>query len=666
MQQRFDFSEIQNLSDCTDPPTPRIMELVNLYENNELAKLMDQISSLLIYYPKSSILLNICGTAYSALNKFDLAIKLFEKSIDQKKNNPEAYNNLGIAYQKLEKHSLAIKSFEKALKYLPSFPEAHFNIGNSYRLLGKFKQAIEAYSKTIKIKPDFTLAYHNLGLVYQLKGDHEKAIKFYDRMSSICASFAESLYNWGIILQDKSDYVQAIDKYKEAVARDPNHLLAHLNLGNCEKAENNFDEAIKNYKLIIEKKPEMSVAYSNLADVQRLKGDYHSAIQNFYKAIDLELKSEKNNFVPPSQGPENNLINERNSTFSIADIYLNLGAVYEELNDLDSAIKNVKTALKIDPNLTKAHSNLRFYFYKKKKFGIALQHRVEANKSTNNGNKYSKHEEWHGIGSLFNKRLLVIGEQGPGDMIIWSSCLDYFQKNGCHITLACPEKLVKTFKRSFASIDVIPYDQNLLNKAKVFDFYVFMENLFAHYCDCCDSRHLVEKYVISDKEKVRKWSERLRSISEGPFIGISWKSPVMTQHRLPNYTSVEDWAPVFAQSKATFINLQSTNYKLDLDKFSAMYNKEVIDFPEIDQYDDLDEVAALVEALDATVSVATAVATLSAAVGTTTFIPTWRQSPWNSEIFTSRGPNVYKFCKDTQDSWHDVFGKISTELDKLS
>jgi len=103
MQQRFDFSEIQNLSDCTDPPTPRIMELVNLYENNELAKLMDQISSLLIYYPKSSILLNICGTAYSALNKFDLAIKLFEKSIDQKKNNPEAYNNLGIAYQKLEK-----------------------------------------------------------------------------------------------------------------------------------------------------------------------------------------------------------------------------------------------------------------------------------------------------------------------------------------------------------------------------------------------------------------------------------------------------------------------------------------------------------------------------------------------------------------------------------
>ena len=87
---------------------------------------------------------------------------------------------------------------------------------------------------------------------------------------------------------------------------------------------------------------------------------------------------------------------------------------------------------------------------------------------------------------------------------------------------------------------------------------------------------------------------------------------------------------------------------------------------ELDLFNDLADVAALSQALDCTISVATAAATISAAVGTHTIIPTWSQSSWNNILFNSRGPNVDIMQKDTCENWDGVFAKIKTQLDALA
>ena len=70
-------------------------------------------------------------------------------------------------------------------------------------------------------------------------------------------------------------------------------------------------------------------------------------------------------------------------------------------------------------------------------------------------------------------------------------------------------------------------------------------------------------------------------------------------------------------------------------------------------------------ALDAVVAVNTAVAMISAGVGTSTLIPTWRQSPWNNILYKPRGPDVTLYSKNTLETWDAVFKNIAIDVGQL-
>ena len=86
---------------------------------------------------------------------------------------------------------------------------------------------------------------------------------------------------------------------------------------------------------------------------------------------------------------------------------------------------------------------------------------------------------------------------------------------------------------------------------------------------------------------------------------------------------------------------------------------EVINFDDLDHYNDLAEVAAFCKALDKTISIATTVATISAAVGTHTIIPTWKQGSWNNILYNSRGPEIELLYRNTWEPWDNTFSEIS-------
>ena len=116
------------------------------------------------------------------------------------------------------------------------------------------------------------------------------------------------------------------------------------------------------------------------------------------------------------------------------------------------------------------------------------------------------------------------------------------------------------------------------------------------------------------------------------------------------------------QMIAALFNLQSSHFNQDLQRISKDFGVEVINFEDLDHYDDLAEVAAFCKALDKTISVATTVAHISAAVGTETIIPTWKQGPWNNVLFDSRGPRDQTLLQNTWDTWDGVFSDIASEL----
>ena len=89
-------------------------------------------------------------------------------------------------------------------------------------------------------------------------------------------------------------------------------------------------------------------------------------------------------------------------------------------------------------------------------------------------------------------------------------------------------------------------------------------------------------------------------------------------------------------------------------------------FDDLDHYNDIDDVAALCMALDMVVSTKITVPFISAAVGTSTKLANWKQSPWNNVLSNLNGPKIDIFDRNTWEPWDDVFSFIAADILKHS
>lgn len=115
----------------------------------------------------------------------------------------------------------------------------------------------------------------------------------------------------------------------------------------------------------------------------------------------------------------------------------------------------------------------------------------------------------------------------------------------------------------------------------------------------------------------------------------------------------------------TFINLQYSDFAEDLNEIENNLGVTVHNFDDLDQYNNVDDVAALCAALDMVVSTKVTPLIFSSGVGTPTMVANWRQSTWNSVLTNPVCSSVEMFHRDTGESWDNVFDSISKDILKL-
>lgn len=132
------------------------------------------------------------GAALLKEEKYEEAIKEFQKSVDKKKDLDEAYRGQGIAYWELEEYEKASDCFIKALNNGAKKTGTIFNfiaIGNMK--LGNFSDALN---------------YFNLGL--SMEDSSEELIK-------------EMKYNEIVVYESMKDWESAKTKIAEYIAQYP-------------------------------------------------------------------------------------------------------------------------------------------------------------------------------------------------------------------------------------------------------------------------------------------------------------------------------------------------------------------------------------------------------------------------------------------------------------
>ena len=500
---------------------------------------------------------------------------------------------------------------EQAQVLTNKYPEAFifWNIlGASAIKIGILDQAIEAFKKVISLKPDYVDAYSNLG----------------------------------VALQDQGNIDKAIEAYNKAISLKPDYAIAYSNLGNAYKEQGKLHKAIDAYNRAISLKPDYSDSYYNKGVTLQDQGKLDEAIDAYNKAISLK--------------PD------------YAQCYNNMGNAFRAQGKLEKAIESYRNSFFLKPNHAEAHNNLSLTLLNSGKIKEGLDEH-EWRWKTADGLSQQRHflqSMWDGKTSLKNKKILLWCEQGIGDTIKWSSCLPFITSRAKHCIVECQEKLVPLLQRSFPNVEIKAEDRSLDSERQDFDLHLPMGSLYKHFIDEIMQNAKPHAYLVPDSERVKFWRKRLRSVGKGPYIGISWKSSVVSPHRLQHYPSISEWSPVLKVPDVTFINLQYTDYVDDIAKVQDEFGVSVHNFEDIDQYNNIDEVAALCSALDMVVSVKSTVPLISAALGTLTKLPSWKQSVWNNILHNPVGPWINIYERNTWEPWDNVLSLIAKDISKFT
>ena len=185
------------------------------------------------------------------------------------------------------------------------------------------------------MKPDDAAAFYNRGNAWGIKGEYDKAIADFTEAIRLKPDDAAAFFYRGLAWGNKREYDKAIADYTEAIRLKPDYAFAFNNRGNAWWHLGDYDRAIADHTEAIRLKPERAAAFNNRGVAWAYKGEYDKALEDFSQALRLDK--------------------------ALALPWANRGKLFlkrKTRRDLEQSIADSEQALRLDPKLADARSNL--------------------------------------------------------------------------------------------------------------------------------------------------------------------------------------------------------------------------------------------------------------------------------------------------------------------
>lgn len=272
--------------------------------------------------------------------------------------------------------------------------------------------------------------------------------------------------------------------------------------------------------------------------------------------------------------------------------------------------------------------------------------------------------------SFAGKKVLVVCEQGIGDEILFVQFVpEILAEGAARVVVEVSQKLLPLFRRSFPDITFVPRQKaaHPLFKGD-FDCQIAIGDLMErHYLKNNGFAIPRRPFLVPDSQRVAYWRERLAALKTPERVlnvGIAWRSSLQTGRRKQFWPPIDQWLRLMAYDRVNWITLQydhNPEELADLTSRGAHFHT----FAEVDQFDDIDEVAALTRALDLVISAPVSVPMISGAVGT----PSWAVEPrFEWSLFGSRRipimPYMRPFIRGYRERWESTVDRLKGALEK--
>ena len=437
---------------------------------------------------------------------------------------------------------------------------------------GDVGQAITAYEAALKLLPTETAVAHDLGRLAQRLGHFEIAEKLLRKYLEAEPLHVEANNNLACVLRDQGRYGDAIDTLKAIIAVKPAHALLWNSIGTVLSDQGEMAQSIIFFDEALRLDPAFAKARYNRANARMALGDPHSAIADIEQAM-----------------------TQVDEPFEIETMRMALALTRFMVGDLVQGFVDYQARL--SPHLRDA---VRFL---------------------------STAPAWTPGQDLTGQRLLVFGEQGLGDEVLFANALpDLIDAVGPEgrVVIAVEHRLVPLFRRSFPRADVVRHatvrQEGRLTRAADLaevgevDLWAPVGSLFGHVRSSPDRFPDRQAFLTPDPGRIAHWKSVLTELGPQPKVGVLWKSLKLDGSRRRYFSPFELWRPVLETPGVTFVNLQYGDCSAELEQARAA-GLNLWSPPGIDLKNDLEDVAALCCALDLVVGPANATSNLAAASG---------------------------------------------------
>jgi tetratricopeptide (TPR) repeat protein len=255
----------------------------------------------------------------------------------------QTYNDAGNRFRTQHQLEIAMECYQLALRIHPTV-ETYNNLGGLYFAHQQLEEAKDCCQQALRLQPDAAEAYYNLGIVLQAQNQLESALEYYQQAVHLKPDYAAAYQGMVNILE--------IQLQQETTLADSQANSSWVRFDNFSKVVksvslwvrfDNFSKVVKSVSLQLK----LAEIYYQLGVVYQQQQQLEIASEYYQKAL----------LLAPTH----------------ADAYNNLGSVLFEQRQLEAAFNCYQQLLEMNPNSASIYNNLGSVLYAQNQVVAALE-----------------------------------------------------------------------------------------------------------------------------------------------------------------------------------------------------------------------------------------------------------------------------------------------------
>lgn len=550
-----------------------------------------------------------------------------------------------------------------------------FQRGFSAHNAGNIGAAAALYGQVLALEPRHFDALHLSGVIALQRNDPAKAVDLISKAIKADKKQQVAFSNRAAAYLALDNPKAALTDLDQAVALSPNQPEAHYNRAKALMALSRGDEALKAFDHALALNPGYVDAHVTRGTLFAEQGDHAEALACAERALALDDRKFEAHFnrahALAALGQEAAAIAGYTTALALQPMHVqalnNRGNVQQHLNRYEAALADYVRAVEIDPAYPRPYVNGALCLFALGRFAEAwpvYEWRFQTPELAPIVQGVQE-PRWNGE-PLAGKSILLLGEQGLGDILHFSRYAPILAQMGAAVRLKVPASLVGLLS-------------GLNGVAAVFD--ETPQPAADFYCPLLSVPLALGATTIpnapflrADAEKATAWTARL-ALRGGLKIGLVWAGSA--QKNLPSTLSMgalrslplTAFAPLAKFRGITWVSLQKGEQRDELAaaQTDGWSGPDILDMT--DDIKDFADTAALVANLDLVISCDTSVVHLAGGMGKPVWILNRAHGCWRYPVGRNDSPwypTARVFHQANPGDWDAVISAVAAALETFT